>query len=271
MNNAQRFLFGEFPRTVASKKRGELKQHFVHSESEFDLFFDYLSDERDLYSSICTFDPEVDPVVGDVAFDFDSPMKETYWSDSIPENEKIQRMREDESVAEAILGDVWSDTRSLVEKCLEEGIPVITVFSGMGIHCHVLYKPQFKPEDKKISTSKWLIEECDLDTWDRQILTDLRRVLRIPNSKRFEYGEFTGVYNIPITEREVMENSIHDLLERSKNPKDIPDYSRYKIRNRPEMEMKEGYEDAGVKGDTESPAKKWAEEVEESGLGIDNE
>ena len=243
-HNARRILFGRYPRTVASKTEdGKLRQSFVHSDSEIDLFVDTMEDRRDLYSSICKFDSNMTPIMGDVAFDFDSEMKDTYWSENIPEKQKIAEMRNDKNVADNVLGPVWDDAQSLVERCVEENIPTISIFSGMGVHVHLLYQIEREPKEKKISTTQRFVEECGLDTWDRKILTDLRRVLRIPNSKRFDNGEFTEVYNIPITEKEVLNNSLHDLLERSSQPKSIEYHDRYKEDNRPEMKVHEGYED----------------------------
>jgi len=243
-HNARRILFGRYPRTVASKtEEGKLRQSFVHSNSEMDLFVDTMQDERDLYSSICKFDSNMTPILGDVAFDFDSEMKDTYWSKNITEKEKIAEMRNDEKVAENVLGSVWEDVQGLVQMCVDESIPLLTVFSGMGVHCHILYQTETEPQQKKVSTTQRFVEKCELETWDRKILTDLRRVLRIPNSKRFDGDEFTGVYNIPITEKEVLNNTLHDLLERSAEPKTIEHYDRYREENRPEMKVYDGYED----------------------------
>lgn len=243
MDTATRLLFDGFPRTVASKTEdGSLMQHFVHSRGEFDRFVESMKGERDLYSSICRFRSDMRPVLDDVPFDFDSPFKETAFSEDLTDKEKIDRMRNDEEKAEEVLGDVWDDAQALARKCLSESIPAVFVFSGMGVHAHLLYQEKVSPEREKVTISNWLIDECDLETYDRQIVTDVRRVLRIPNSKRFDDGEECEIYNIPMTENEVLGNSIHDVLHRSSTLKSIEEKARYLEENRPKMEAIDGYE-----------------------------
>lgn len=243
MDNAQEILFGQsgFPRTVAHASGGDLKQLFIHSEGEWDMFFKHNRPNKNLYSSICRFRSDMRPVLDEVPFDFDSPMKDSIFGNE-SDREKVEMMREDEELAGKILGEVWEDAQSLVRQCKRDNIPVLTVFSGLGVHCHMLYQDRVNPVEAKVSTSNYYIEECDLTTWDRQIVTDTRRILRIPNSQRID-GDSTGVWCIPITEDEVLNNSIHDLLERCASPKEVPFHDRYKKENRPEMEVKEGYEE----------------------------
>lgn len=244
MNSSSKILYGSFPRTVASAKDGTLTQGFVHSEDEFDLFFNEMRPKRSLYSSICRFREDMRPVLDKVVFDFDSPMKESVFSEDTTDREKIGKMRMDDELADKVLGLVWSDAQKLVKKCLEENIPVITVFSGLGIHCHLLYQDKVSPVKEKVTTSNYFIEECGLETYDRKIIPDTRRVLRIPNSQRISDGEPTSTWCIPLTEKEVLHNDVQGLLERSALPKTIPRHSRYLKKNRPEIEVKEEYEEA---------------------------
>lgn len=247
MDNAQQILFGEsgFPRTVAHASHGDLKQVFVHSEGEFNMFFKHNRPNKNLYSSICRFRSDMRPVLDKIPWDFDSPMKDSIF-DTETDRQKVEMMREDEELAEKVLGEVWDDVQSLVRECKRDNIPVVTVFSGLGVHCHMLYQDRVNPVEAKVSTSNYYIDECDLTTWDRQIITDTRRILRIPNSQRIDAGS-TGVWCIPITEDEVLNNTIHDLLERCGSPKEIPIHDRYKKENRPEMEVMEGYEEVEEK------------------------
>jgi hypothetical protein len=242
MDNAQQIVYGDsgFPRTVARASDGNLQQFFVHSEGEFDVFFERNRSDENLYSSICRFRSDLRPIVPNFPFDLDSPMKDSAFGDET-DREKIRKMREDEQLAEDVLGGVWSDAQSLVKKCKEDGVPVVSVFSGLGVHCHLLFQEQVDPKKEKVSTSNYYIDECDLVTYDRKIITDTRRVLRIPNSQRVGSESSSGVWCIPITEDEVLNNSLHDLLERCSSPKDIPYHERYRPENRPEMEIKEGY------------------------------
>lgn len=251
MDTAQEILFGEsdFPRTVAHASAGHLQQMFVHSKGEFDMFFDHNRSDKNLYSSICRFRSDMRPILDKIPWDFDSPMKDSVF-DNETDREKIEMMRTDRDLAEEVLGKVWEDTQSLVRRCKQDNIPVVTVFSGLGVHCHMLYQDRVSPVEEKVSTSNYYIDECDLTTYDRQIVTDTRRILRIPNSQRIDAATSTGVWCIPITEDEVLNNTVHDLLERCSSPKSIPYHDRYRKENRPEMEVKEGYEeaDAGTTG-----------------------
>ena len=266
MDTAQQILFGEsgFPRTVAHASNGKLLQHFIHSADAFDMFFKHNRPDHNLYSSICRFRSDMRPVNCTVPFDFDSPMKDSVF-DNETDREKVELMREDKELAEEVLGEVWEDTQALIKQCKRDNIPVLTVFSGLGVHAHMLYKDRVNPVKEKVSTSNYYIDECDLTTYDRQIVTDTRRILRIPNSQRVDDGVSAGVWCIPITENEVLNNTIHDLLERCASPKDIPFHDRYKKENRPDMDVKEGYEEVDIDtaGTVELHKRDIAEEVPE--------
>lgn len=242
MDNAQSILFGSFPRTVGWAANGQFRQEFVHSEGEFDLFFDHNRSNRNIYSSICKFRADMRRVLDKVVFDFDSPLKESAFPSTDSDKEKIRMMREDEELTKEVLGPVWDDVQSLTEFCWDNGLPVISVFSGLGVHTHILFQDRVNPNREKITTTKYLVDECGLETWDVKVMTDTRRVLRVPNSQRIDGGG-TGVWCIPMTETEVLNNTINDLLERSKSPKSISFHDRYKEKNRPVMEEKEGYDD----------------------------
>lgn len=255
MNTSQEILFGSFPRTVAYADETGLKQFFVHSEGEWDMFFDHNQNRRNLYSSTCRFRSDMRHVLDEVFMDLDSPLKESMFESDVSDIEKVQRMREDSDLAEKVLGMVWDDAQSLVKRCKEDGIPTVSVFSGLGVHVHMLYQDRVEPVKEKVSISNYYIEECDLTTSDRKVLTDTRRVLRIPNSRRYDAGEEGDVYCIPITEDEVLDNNIHDLLERCKHPKDIPFHGRYEYENRPEMGVIEGYEKVDIESQGTVPLK----------------
>ncbi len=247
MDTAQQIIFGEsgFPRTVAHASNGHLQQFFIHSIGAFDMFFKHNRSDKNLYSSICRFRSDMRHITGSVPFDFDSPLKDSVFETN-SDREKVERMREDGELANKVLGEVWKDAQSLVRFCKSKSIPVVSVFSGLGVHCHVLYQEETEPVKRKTSISNWFVDECGLNTHDRQIIPDTRRILRIPNSQRVDKGDGTGVWCIPITEDEVLNNSVHDLLQRCSSPKDIPYHDRYRPENRPEMELKEGYEDPDV-------------------------
>ena len=242
MNTSQEILFGSFPRTVAYADETGLRQFFVESEGLWDVFFEHNKNKRNLYSSTCRFRSDMRPVLDKCFFDLDAPLKDSAFGPEVTDVEKIERMRDNEELAEEILGLVWSEAQKLVKRLREDNIPTICVFSGLGVHVYLLYQDEVEPTKQKVSISNYYIEECDLKTSDRQVITDTRRILRTPNSKRISDGE-AQAYCIPITEEEVLNNTVHDLLERCKEPKDIPYHNRYKHDNRPEMEMMEGYEE----------------------------
>lgn len=248
MDASQEILYNGFPRSVGSTDKDQIRQHFVHSESEFDLWFDKLKNERNMYSSICRFRSDMRPILGDIPFDLDSPLKDSVFEEGTTDAEKIEMMKDDGDLLKEVLGDVWKDAQKLMTKCIKEDIPAIGVFSGLGVHIHLLFQEEVQPTKKKVSISQWLIDECDLFTHDTTIITDTRRILRVPNSQRISDDERAGVWCIPMTEREIINNSIFDVLERTSRPKTIEYHDRYKPENRPEMVLKEGYEE--VKEDT---------------------
>jgi hypothetical protein len=183
------------------------------------------------------------PILGNFPFDLDSPLKESVFDGGTSDLEKVEMMREDSELTDKVLGEVWSDAQNLMKKCVNESIPAIAVFSGLGMHIHILFKERVSPTEEKVSTTQWLIDECDLSTHDRKIITDTRRILRVPNSRRISGGEFAGVWCIPMTEREVINNNVYDMLERCSRPKDISMKDRYKTENLPEMQVYEDYKE----------------------------
>jgi len=243
MDASQRILYGDFPRCVGSSNNGTIRQHFVHSPSEWKLWFDKLKQQRNMYTSICRFRSDMRPILDKIPFDLDSPMKDSVFDSDVSDLEKVRLMREDETLAEEVLDVVWDDAQKLMSRCLDENIPAIGVFSGLGVHIHLLYQEEVEPTKQKVSTSQWLIDECDLVSHDISIITDTRRILRVPNSKRVSEEGDAEVWCIPMTEKEILNNSIHDVLERTKNPKRIEYKDKYEPTNRPEMEVKEGYEE----------------------------
>jgi hypothetical protein len=240
MNESLRTLINGFPRTVSAAVDGDLIQHYVHSEREMEVFIEHNKPDKNLYFSIARMRQDMRPVTGLVSFDFDSPLEESIFDDDITDGEKIRRMREDSDVAYKVLGQVWDDTQSLVRECREQSIPVICVFSGLGVHAHLLYQERVNPVEEKTTTSLHFVEECGLETWDRKVISDTKRILRVPNSQRIDERGSTGTWCIPMTESEVVNNSLMEMLNRCTEPKSIPIHSRYREENRPRMQA---YED----------------------------
>jgi hypothetical protein len=272
MDNAQELLFGRFPRamgvTTPSYNGMELKQYLVHSEAEFDGVVSKTEGRRNLYSSLSAYQPvktdgQFDgcAVVADkVSFDFDSSAKlspeekEQYdedeetpnWSHPvIPEfasdKQAIQLMRAKDEVREAILGDVCHDVRQLARECIEEGIPIIGVFSGFGIHVHQLRKPtKSRPGDKMLSTCNRWTAELNLSCADEKASGRPFRIMRVPNAERVchENGDGTGLYQIPLKAAELAEIDPEKLMSLSRSPRPSigsePD-------SRPAMKVQEEY------------------------------
>lgn len=261
MDTASEALYNDFPRSVAAAEGGELIQHYVHSVSEWEVFVEHNKPDKNLYCNIARMRQDMRPVTGLVPFDFDSPLKDSVFEEGTTDGEKIARMRQDSDLAYKILGEVWDDAQSLVRGCREENIPVITVFSGLGVHSYLLFQEKVEPVEEKVTTSMHFVEKCDLSTYDRKIISDTKRILRIPNSQRVDKNGPAGAWCIPMTESEVLNNSLMDLLERCSSPKNIPMHNRYKENNRPIMRVYEGVDVEDVnnagsieyKGDAEVP------------------
>jgi len=245
--NAYRIIHYGYPHTVAAGDNGGLSQHFVHSSSEAVTYFDHNKQDKNLYFNIARFRSDMRPITGNVAFDFDSPMKEAAFEAGKNDREKIQEMRDDDDLARTVLGQVWDDAQTLVKWCWKNDVPVVSVFSGLGVHCHVLFQEQVNPKEEKTTTSQYLIDRLELDTYDAKIIPDTKRVLRIPNSKRIDNGIDCLTFCIPMTEKEVLNNSLVDMLERCKKPKSISVPDRYKPENRPQLQV---YEDVDVDVET---------------------
>lgn len=248
MDTACQILINGWPRTVAASENGKLIQHYVHSEREFDVFFEHNRPSKNLYFNTARMRQDMRPVLPTVQFDFDSPLKDSVFEAGTTDGEKIEKLRTHDDLAYKVLGEVWDDTQSLIRACEEEGIPAITVFSGLGVHVHMLYQERVEPTEEKVTTSMHFVEKCDLTTYDRQIVSDTKRILRIPNSQRVDTDGPAGVWCIPMTEYEVLNNDLLDMLERSSSPKSLPMHSRYEPKNRPKMQV---YDDVEV-DDTET-------------------
>lgn len=261
MDTASQILYNGFPRSVAAAEGGDLIQHYVHSWSEWEVFVEHNKPDKNLYCNIARMRQDMRTVNHTVPFDFDSPLKDSIFEEGTTDGEKIARMRQDSDLAYKILGEVWDDAQSLVRGCKEEDIPVITVFSGLGVHSYLLFREKVEPIEEKVTTSMHFVEKCDLSTYDRKIISDIKRILRIPNSQRVDRNGPASSWCIPMTEAEVLNNSLMDLLERCSSPKTIPYHHRYKMENRPRMEV---YDDVDLdetdnagsieyKGDVEIP------------------
>jgi hypothetical protein len=240
MDRAQDLLFGDTPRRV-----GTPAQHWVFNTGQIDLMLEDIGGRRNAYATLGTL-----PIVEDepesidkVLFDLDSPAKageedEGEWlifdgteREEPDDKEVIERMREDEEIREQVLGAPANEAQELARASADDGVPVVGVFSGFGIHIHQLYEETEDPEKAMTTTAAKYIDELGLKTPDWAIVGQVERLCRIPNVERVTMpgprhiivdGEGTGLYTIPLTQDELMEITPADLLEMSTEPR-VPD------------------------------------------------
>jgi len=259
MDPIQRLLYGKFPRRV-----GNPVQWAVHSESEVDAFIEECEGERNLYSTISHFDlSEGGGVVSDkISIDLDSPMKEAAFPQTGRDDEKIMLMREDPDLAEEVLGEVVEDARRIARRAEREEIPLVAVFSGFGIHLHLLYQEELQARQQLATTVRRYLDELDLNTLDIQLIGDVQRILRMPNVRRVYVDADRGesitddthtmpcnLYTIPLTRDEVKDLTVEELFDWSTSPRQIP----IPDQERPGMKIYDDYleERATVRGEVE--------------------
>lgn len=245
MDTIQRELFGRFPRSV-----GNPHQWIVHSPEELEVFLDYNNGSRNCYSSICYFPPG--KVVGDkVSYDLDSPKKDTGFYDVEGDHIKVEIMRDEPDKADEVLGNVCDEAGHLAKESMKNGIPVVGVFTGMGIHVHQLFQEEENPMDAITSTAMKVIDDLNLDTVDGVPVGDVQRIMRIPNCQRIHveglYEEKERVpcdlFTVPLSSEELIEFGPQELLEISKGPREIDlEY----LPDRPEMRIFDDYLDEHV-------------------------
>lgn len=263
MDKVQRAIFGPFPRAVGTNQaNGQIRQWVVHTEGEFDVFFDTINGVKNAYASLSHRPVGGNLKLDKVSIDFDTPQKDeedgwpVFGGETPPQDEIIARMRNDEYIADEVLAPVIDDAQSLVERSLEEEIPVLCVFSGLGIHVHQFYKEKVHPDKQIDTTAKKYVRDMNLATADMGPIGDVKRIMRIPNAHRVHLemqdgamigSRPTGVMTIPVLPEELIEMSASELLELATNPR-LPDIS-YLQGDRPEMKTYDDYLDSG--GDPE--------------------
>ena len=253
MREAVDVLYGKFPRAVGVETmkgdRELLRQFPTHSRSEFDVFRERVRGVKDPYASISWEDWDHTHYLDKVSIDLDSPLKndwEEHTGRDPPDDVKISLMRENDELARNVLDPVLEDGRKIAERAREQEIPALGVFSGFGLHVHLLFQETSERLEDKLETTalKW-VRELNLDTLDGQVSGDYQRVLRIPNSKRMagsvDDARFTGLYTIPLSRDELETATATGLLERSRTPRED---SRFEIPandDRPVMEVHEDF------------------------------
>jgi len=253
MDEAQDLLFADAPRRV-----GTPNQHWCWSVPQIDFFIESVNGRRNAYATLGYWDFDESVMVGDkVLYDLDSPAKTEEHEDgdwsifeaNPPDDEVIDRMRSDPDLAETILGPVCEDARDLARRSREDGVPVVGVFSGFGIHTHQLFEPTRHPTTAMATTAHRYIDRLGVQTPDRSILGQPERICRIPNCERIADsvtddmevvdGRPTNLYTIPLSAAELAAVEPAWLLDESHSPRtvDVPDAAE-----RPEMHVWEDYE-----------------------------
>jgi hypothetical protein len=275
MDEVTNELFGRFPRAIGvTQDFGGLRQFVIHSEGEFDVFEETVNGSRNAYASVSWRPVGGSIKLDKVTLDFDTPSKPD-WSvfngEKLPDDEIVARMRNDASVADEILGEVFSDASELARRAKEDGIPMIGIFSGMGMHAHLLYEETDERLKKKLgTTARKFVGDLNLNTADPKVGLngDQKKVVRLPNFERIEItdGGATvrpcSVYTIPLTREELADGvTPSEALEMARTPRRIsPDLRD----ERSEMEVHDHYV-----SDFDTSEKEDRKEVEESVLSED--
>lgn len=246
MDSAQKLLFGQFPRAV-----GTPYQWVVHSEGEFDVYYETVNGYRNVYASVSWRPIGGDRKLDKVSIDLDTPQKDVDWPsfdlDEPADDLIVARMYDDPDFADTVLGPVVEDARKLAQGALDMGICPVGVFSGLGIHVHLLYRETGSNLSQKLgSTSRMIVGKYNLETADQKVGLngDHNKIMRVPNAERVHVDEDRGVhrgaglYTIPLKPSELKEITVEELLDWSQGPRliDVPDDI-----HRPEMSVHDEY------------------------------
>ena len=262
MDNAQKLLFGKFPRAIGTNSRtGQINQWVVHSEGEFDVFFDTIDGVKNAYASVSWRPIGGNLKLDKIPFDFDTPQKEgdegwpVFGGAEPPQDEVIARMRNDEYVADEILAPVLQDAQELIKRSQDDGIPIFCVFSGFGIHVYQMYREKVKPDKQLDTTTKKYVRDLNLPTADTKVF-EVKRIMRIPNARRvhleIEDGVLVGtrptsIHTIPLLPEEVLDTTPSELLEMATEPRYLSDDELEYLhpKHRPEMKTYDDYLESG--------------------------
>jgi len=245
-----RELFGKYPRHVGlvGPERGEHRDQFLAFDRAcFDLFLDANYGENNLYTRISHIGDAGGSILDKVFLDLDVDKpdtdRDTDWASEI-----IPEMRDDRMVADDVLGDVVEDARRAARYIQEREWPALAIFSGLGIHIHILTEPRVQPDRELRTMTRMIEDEASLQTLDEKGARqgDYNRLCRIANCPRVASDGYPlSLYTIPLTVQELVDITPDDLLKMAEEPRQVPLPSG----DRPKMEIFEDYEpdtEAGV-------------------------
>jgi len=239
-----RGLFGEQPRHVGlvGPERGDKRDQFLAFDRAcFELFLDANYEEYNMYTRISHIGDAGGSILDKVFLDLDVDKPDTDrdqdWASEI-----IPEMRMDRMVADDVLGDVVEDARRVAEYIQDREWPAVAIFSGLGIHVHILTEPAVQPDRELKTTTRMIEDEAHLVTLDEKGARqgDYNRLCRIANCPRIAAdGSPVGLYTIPITVEEMADITVEELLDWASSPRQIA----MPRTDRPRMEIHEEYEE----------------------------
>lgn len=237
-------LFGTFPRFVGlvGKEMGDDADQFIaFDETTFNIFVDRNYGERNMYTRVSHLGDSGVSVVDKIFLDLDVD-KEELGVEEVNDKELVRQMRNDRMRADEVLGEVVSDARSAARFIDEEmGWPAVGVYSGMGIHIHILTEPMATPSRRLRSTARMIESEADLSTLDEKGTKegDYNRLCRVANCPRVDQsGEPLDLYTIPLSIEELKELETDKLLEKARSKRNV----RIPDARKPELQVWDNYE-----------------------------
>lgn len=229
-------LFKPLPRFVANPN-----QWIVFDEASFDLFKEHNNGSADCYSRISWLNSDGKYELDRVFLDLDAEM-----DSEITDSELVTSLHASDEYAEDLLGGVVDDVRSIADLLYEESIPAVGIYTGKGVHIHAFYEPRVNPKEELRSQTNWILDAADVDTFDRQVHGDTKRLCRVPNCRRYDdrLEKPTDLFTVPLERREMRDITASELVEWSKQPRSIelPGESRPPLLTHPDHQMDENAE-----------------------------
>lgn len=266
MDRSQEILFGSMPRSVGvttpEEEGQELLQYpsLIHSQNELDGILAKVSGNRNVYVSVSSYDQHKENgqyrgytvCSSQVSYDLDSSAKAEENTDCRWNHPSIKngagdrwvadRIRGDSEIQDAVLGDVCMNARELARESMADGIPVVGIFSGFGLHIHQLFQKATERVSEKLeSISRKWISDLSLGTADPKASGQPFRIMRYPNVERIIHDaqrESTGIFTIPLSGSELADITPDELVELSCSPR-VPD--GLTPDSRPSMEVQSDY------------------------------
>lgn len=262
MTPVEELLFGKFPRDAGTPSRFTL-----FSPHHYNEFLHLCKGKYNLYCSISWNDIERGWISNKISFDLDTPSKDETgtvrherFNTDMNEKERISRMMNDSEIANDILGPVVDDMNTLAKQLLDDEIPCVGIFTGFGVHIHLIYEETESPYKEMKSTVNRYRKILGLETVDMKPIGDIMRIMRIPNCRRIcsVTKEPTDVWTVPLTITDMVSYNADDVIASASSPQDFPPSNpAFNEELWPEMEVFEEY----LKTESESETKPFDEDM----------